>query len=109
MVSVIRKIKKTWPGVPIVYRGLHRPTSPDASTDWTSGQERLGFANFFTDVRVAQIRSMQEHVARQEQLHFFDFGRIWEGYQGQLELFFVRGDQAHLDVLFSSLTVQSAS
>ena len=55
----------------------------DFAVAWTSGQEELGFINYFTDIRVAQIQNMQEEVARSHGLRIFDFGHIWEGYQGK--------------------------
>lgn len=36
MVSVIRKIRQTWPGVPIVYRKLHRTRSPEEACEFSS-------------------------------------------------------------------------
>lgn len=37
--------------------------------------------NFFTDIRIHQIREMQEQVARTSGIPSFDFGDVWEGWQ----------------------------
>lgn len=101
MAAVIQKIRTLWPDTPIVFRKLHRPRAPQESMFWTSGQEHLGcdqpqrdpscvglmqvcsgsFVDWFADVRVSQIRDMQEKVAREHGLLVFDFGHLWEGYQ----------------------------
>lgn len=84
MTQVVHKVKATWPGLPIVYRTLHRVTSPESTWDWApDAQDRKNFTNFFTDIRVAQIQEMQRYVAKKEGLQIFDWGRIWEGYQGK--------------------------
>jgi hypothetical protein len=44
------------------------------------------FSNFFTNVRVHQIREMQEQVARDEGIPAFDFGDIWEGWQSHQQM-----------------------
>jgi ribosomal protein S19E (S16A) len=36
MRSIIRKVQKTWPDTPIVYRKLHRPTDPGAGCERAS-------------------------------------------------------------------------
>lgn len=44
------------------------------------------FTNFFTDVRVQQIRDMQEQVAIDTGTPSFDFGEIWEGWQAHQDM-----------------------
>jgi hypothetical protein len=44
-------------------------------------KESCRFVDWFVDVRIAQIRAMQDRVAKAEGLLLFDFGHIWEGYQ----------------------------
>lgn len=53
-----------------------------AAVDWmVGGADPVAFTNYFTDVRAAQIRDMQEHLARKHNLPTFDFGANWEGLQ----------------------------
>lgn len=80
--SVIKKVKQLYPGVPIVYRTLHRPAVDEAYRDFIWDNKNATFVNFFTDVRAAQIRQMQIAVARQEGLRLWDFGGAFEGFQG---------------------------
>lgn len=116
MLTVISHINSTWPGTPIWMRKLHRvgpvggascssfPSSSiirqntnsdsvtrDAIDDWRhtgasdpGGSE--GFSNFFTDVRIHQIREMQDQVAITAGIPSFDFGDIWEGWQSQQQM-----------------------
>ena len=39
------------------------------------------FSNFFTNVRIHQIREMQNQVAKDAGVPAFDFGEVWEGWQ----------------------------
>lgn len=84
MTSLVATVRQTWPGVPIVTRVLHRPDSAWSSMSWTTGQEHLGWKDFFTSIRVTQMRQMQIAVSRRLGLHVFDFGTIWEGFQRTL-------------------------
>lgn len=64
------------------------PSLPD---DWRhTGTGDSGavekFSNFFTDVRIHQIREMQEQVARTAGVPAFDFGQVWEGWQSQQQM-----------------------
>lgn len=83
MKSIVRKVKKEWPNTPIWMRTLHRIGDNFwASHDWSPGIHMgEGFQNFFTDVRINQIRELQVAVAQEEGIPLFDFGNIWEGYQ----------------------------
>lgn len=82
MTSTIRKIKATWPGVPIVFRKLHRVGPSRGAEDWQPrAVSKNAFVNFFTDVRFHQIRNMQEAVARREKIAILDFGALFEGFQ----------------------------
>lgn len=57
-------------------------SSPVAEGDWAGGvQMGEGFQNFFTDIRIHQIREMQKVIAREEGIPYYDFGHIWEGFQ----------------------------
>lgn len=44
------------------------------------------FSNFFTDLRIHQIREMQEQVAISAGIPSFDFGEIWEGWQSHQQM-----------------------
>ena len=44
------------------------------------------FSNFFTDVRIHQIREMQEQVVVSEGIPSFDFGEMWEGWQSYQQM-----------------------
>ena len=79
MVSTIRKVKETWPGVPIVLRKLHRVGPSQGAADWQLGQPQV--VNYFTDIRFHQLRAMQQHIAQQEGIATFDFGALFEGFQ----------------------------
>lgn len=109
--SVIHRVNETWPGVPIWLRKLHRVgpvggascTLPSCSNqlsalrssltvlytladDWrhtgaADGAPPEKFSNFFTNVRIHQIREMQSQVAKDAGLPAFDFGEVWEGWQ----------------------------
>jgi hypothetical protein len=59
--------------------------------DWRHGAGEKGgepakFTNFFTDIRIHQIREMQRQVAINEGIPSFDFGEIWEGWQNEQAL-----------------------
>ncbi|KAM0746927.1 hypothetical protein T439DRAFT_329199 [Meredithblackwellia eburnea MCA 4105] len=88
MTDLLHHVNQTWPGTPIWLRKLHRVGPVDgASYDWRhTGTGDAGapehFSNFFTDVRIHQIREMQEQVAHNVGVPSFDFGEIWEGWQG---------------------------
>jgi len=77
----IQRVKKTWPGVPIVFRKIHRVgTSGSAgAADWQGGQ--IHQVNYFTDIRFHQIRHLQDVVAAKEGIAVWDFGEIFEGFQ----------------------------
>ena len=79
MTSMIRKVKVTWPGVPIVLRKSHRVGSTHGSAEWQLDDPHV--VNYFTDVRIHQIRAMQQHIAQQEGIAIFDFGVLFEGFQ----------------------------
>ncbi|CAH7672410.1 hypothetical protein BY996DRAFT_4600800 [Phakopsora pachyrhizi] len=83
--SMVRALKRSYPDTPIWIRMTHRVGDQLwASHDWQAGIKGglgEGFVNFFTDVRVHQIRMVQSYVARLEGLPIFDFGKLWEGYQ----------------------------
>lgn len=53
--------------------------------DWGAKLPDSKFTNFFTDVRIAQIRNMQEIVAEAEGLQIFHWDNVWEGYQSTRE------------------------
>ena len=88
MLLVIAKVREHWPGTPIWYRKIHRIGSPWAHStqDYLFGldhdQQRQA-QNFFTDIRIHQLRELQESVAAEVCLPIFDFGHLWEGYQSQ--------------------------
>ena len=44
------------------------------------------FSNFFTDVRIHQIREMQQQVVVSEGIPSFDFGEMWEGWQSYQQM-----------------------
>ena len=73
---MIRKIKETWPGVPIVYRKMHR-----VGDELGPSSDYGGSTNFFTSLRCHQMRHMQEVVAKEEGIAVWDFGQAFEGYQ----------------------------
>lgn len=79
MLSTVKKVKETWPGVPIVLRKLHRVGPSQGAADWQLGQPQV--VNYFTDIRFQQLRAMQQHVAQTEGLATFDFGALFEGFQ----------------------------
>jgi len=91
---LVKHIKRTWPNTPLWLRKLHRvgPLGSASSTDWRhDGHEEsvarpVTFTNFFTDVRVQQIRDMQEQVAIDTGTPSFDFGEIWEGWQAHQDM-----------------------
>lgn len=65
--------------------------SRNDTDDWRHGAGEKGgepakFTNFFTDVRIHQIREMQRQVAMTEGIPSFDFGEIWEGWQNEQQL-----------------------
>ena len=72
----IRSIKQHFPGVPIVVRLLHRVGDAVLKTGEVTPER-----NFCTDLRIHQMRQMQLALARQEGLAFWDFGRLFEGFQ----------------------------
>ncbi|KAI5475512.1 hypothetical protein MNV49_001326 [Pseudohyphozyma bogoriensis] len=87
LLHLIEHVNTTWPDTPIWLRKLHR-VGPvrGASYDWrhTAVAENgpsEKFSNFFTDVRIHQIREMQEQVARKAGVPAYDFGEVWEGWQ----------------------------
>ena len=82
-VSVIQQIKTQYPGVPILYRTMHRPDTNEAYRDFIWDKQGVQKVNFFTDVRAAQIRQLQIAVAEQEGLLLWDFGKVFEGFQGE--------------------------
>lgn len=61
--AVIRKVKASWPDVPIVFRKMHR-IGDNLNPSYDYG----GFTNFFTAVRVQQMRALQHAVAEEEGL-----------------------------------------
>ncbi|GAA5912095.1 uncharacterized protein JCM6883_007109 [Sporobolomyces salmoneus] len=92
MRTLLAHVNETWPGIPIWLRKLHRvgPVG-GASYDWRhTGQTDTGsqekFSNFFTNVRVHQIRNMQDQVSIDMGIPSFDFGTIWEGWQGRQQM-----------------------
>jgi hypothetical protein len=52
----------------------------------SEGATAATFSNFFTDVRVHQIREMQEQVVTKEGIPSFDFGEVWEGFQNYQQM-----------------------
>jgi hypothetical protein len=59
--------------------------------DWRhTGQTDNGsqekFSNFFTNVRVHQIRQMQDQVSIDMGIPKFDFGDMWEGWQSRQQM-----------------------
>lgn len=113
MEVLYKAVEKAWPGVPIVVRKMQRASAAGAearmytpvdslpvvslltmsalllSGYWHKNQNASkGFQNFFTDVRVHQIRNMQEYFARRHDLVIHDFGLHFEGYQGEPGSFF---------------------
>lgn len=81
--SVIKQIRTQYPDVPIVYRTMHRPATNEGYRDFIWDKQGVQKVNFFTDVRAAQIRQLQIAVAEQEGLLLWDFGKIFEGFQGE--------------------------
>jgi len=75
----IRRVRETWPGVPVVFRKIHRVGSSRGAEDWQAGQANV--VNYFTDIRFQQIRHLQELVAQKEGIAVWDFGEIFEGFQ----------------------------
>lgn len=96
MKKVIQHVELTFPGVPLWYRKLHRvgPVG-GASYDWRHATKASEddpnvkpetFSNFFTDVRIHQIREMQQQVVVSEGIPSFDFGEMWEGWQSYQQM-----------------------
>ncbi|KAM0786895.1 hypothetical protein ACM66B_002319 [Microbotryomycetes sp. NB124-2] len=91
MKHLIEHVRKTWPNTPIWMRKLHRvgPLGAHSSSDWRPGtpdDNQPVFSNFFTNVRVHQIREMSEQVAKDAGVPMFDFGEIWEGWQNHQQM-----------------------
>lgn len=99
---MIRATQEAYPGRPIRLRKLHRvgiqfayasgdytcvsPLVDQMSSDHAprSGMQGVAFpqdTNYFTDMRIAQLRVAQEAVAKELGIHVFDFGAIFEGWQ----------------------------
>lgn len=88
--SVIEKVQTTWGvDVPLWLRKLHRVGEGGESTNhyrhWhvegTKEQPNEANFDFFTDLRTAQIRGMQDHIAAELKIPIYDFGSQWEGLQ----------------------------
>jgi hypothetical protein len=70
---------------------LSRVPILNATDDWRhTGQTDTGaqetFSNFFTNVRIHQIRDMQEQTSISLGIPAFDFGDIWEGWQSHQQM-----------------------
>lgn len=69
-----------------------KPTRLNGTDDWrhssTADREATSatFSNFFTDVRIHQIRQMSEQVVQKEGIPSFDFGEVWEGFQNYQDM-----------------------
>lgn len=83
-ISLVRKTRKLWPGVPIIFRKLHRASAAGAAARYwhdKQGNNQPKFTDFFTDIRTSQIRNRQESLIQALNLKSFDWGMIWEGFQ----------------------------
>lgn len=69
MRRTIHHVRLSFPRARIVYRKMHR-------TD-----DALPGTQYITNLRVHQLRHLQEEVARSEGLPTFDYGHLIEGYQ----------------------------
>ncbi|SCV69242.1 BQ2448_2262 [Microbotryum intermedium] len=91
--QILEHTRKTWPGIPVWYRKLHRvgpvgqasslsvSTSDDFRHDGKAEAAPEKFSNFFTNVRTHELREMMDGVAIAMGAPVFDFGELFEGWQ----------------------------